>query len=114
MTLKRGESPLYYMTVAEVIDRYTIALIKRERGITARITESERKLAEEHYPLTLRLRAINEAIWWCMNKQRNYSLGIAERGMIGIIAAFLNDLRDEVKQEIQQAAWGEDDGKHYQ
>ena len=47
---------------------------------------------------------INELIWWCMNKQREYDRCLDDRQHIALITATLNDVRDSIKTELGEKA----------
>lgn len=84
-------------------DRMAIVAVKQSRGVAS---DKERS-ALRGFLGTLSSRsvfdelvAVHEAIWWCMDFQRQYSRPFADRGMVGVIVAMLNDVRDNLKYQI--------------
>ena len=84
-------------------DRMAIVAVKQSHGVAS---DKERS-ALRGFLGTLSSRsvfdelvAVHEAIWWCMDFQRQYSRPVCDRGMVGIVVAMINDVRDGLKHRI--------------
>jgi hypothetical protein len=112
--MEQNINKIYQFTIktspGTFFDYLSILEIKKNKGINLSVdalndltrgyTYLER-CSSSFLKLYWKLVHINERIWWCMDKQRQFiPQTINDRKEIGLIIAILNDGRDKVKQVI--------------
>lgn len=99
------------VSIGEYLDRVSIYTVKKYKDVSLGKEESDKwksgmRFVESHLNIKRlfdELVHINALIWWCMDKQREYSEDTWEdRREIGMIVAVLNDKRDEIKKKINE------------